>query len=82
MSEGDTVLDTSEVKDASSVEVLRSPRKRLSSELVSPVKTPKKQRRPTLASVQQVIDEDGVGGSSQKRALMTREWLRDGAHDP
>ena len=32
LSEGDTVLDTSEVKDASSVEVLRSPRKRLSSE--------------------------------------------------
>ena len=35
-----------------------------------------------MASVQQVIDEDGVGGSSQKRALMTRERLRAGEHDP
>ena len=82
LSEGDTGLDTSEVKDASLVEVLRCPRKLLCSELVSAVKTPKKQRRPTLASVQQVIDENCVGGSSQRRALMTREQLRADAHDP
>ena len=82
LSEGDVGLDTSEVKVVPLEDVLRSPRKRLSSELVSPVKIPKKQRRPTLVSVQQVVDEDGVGGSSQKRALMTRERLRAGAHDP
>ena len=29
-----------------------------------------------------MIDEDGFGSSSQKRALMTGERLRSGEHDP
>ena len=81
LSVGEAGLDPTEVKDPPD-EVSRSSRKRLSSEIVSLEKIPKKIRRPKLASVQQVIDDDGAGGSSHKRALMTREKLRAGEHDP
>ena len=82
LSEGDVELESTELKDPVRVEATRPPRKRVSSELTTLERIPKKPRRPTLASVQQVIDEDGFGSSSQKCALMTRERLRAGEHDP
>ena len=82
-SEGDAGMGSTELKDpVLDDNVDRPPRKRVSSELAFPERIPKKPKRPTLASVQQVIDEDGFGSSSQKRALMTRERLRAGEHDP
>ena len=82
LSEGDVELESTELKDPVLEESTRPPRKRVSSELTTLERIPKKSRRPTLASVQQVIDEDGFGSSSQKHALMTRERLRAGEHDP
>ena len=82
LSEGDVGLESTELKDPVLEDTTRPPRKRVSSELTTLERIPKKPRRPTLASVQQVIDEDGFGSSSQKRALMTRERLRAGEHDP
>ena len=42
----------------------------------------KKPRFPVLASVDQITADDGIGGASKQRALMTREKLRAGLHDP
>ena len=47
-----------------------------------PLGITKKPKTPLLASVEQVTAESGLGGSSVKRALMTRERLRAGTHDP
>ena len=82
LSEGEAALEPAVLRVPLHEEVSRSPRKRPSSELVPLEKISKKPKRPTFASVQQIIDGDGIGGSSQKRALMTRERLRAGEHDP
>ena len=42
----------------------------------------KKPRVPSLASVEKISADDGIGGASKQRALMTRERLRAGQHDP
>ena len=50
---------------------------------ISPSKpVTKKPRFPVLASVDQITADDGIGGVSKQRALMTREKLRAGLHDP
>ena len=35
-----------------------------------------------MASVEKISADDGIGGASKHRALMTRERLRAGQHDP
>ena len=50
---------------------------------LSPKQTkPKRPRVPVLATVEQISAGDGIGGGSKRRALMTRERLRAGQHDP
>ena len=50
---------------------------------ISPSKpVTKKPRFPVLATVDQITADDGIGGGSKQRALMTREKLRAGLHDP
>ena len=65
-----------------SLERADSSRKRASSDLGFSLSSPKKPKTPVLASIEQVTAESGLGGSSVKRALMTRERLRAGSHDP
>ena len=43
---------------------------------------PEKPRVPVLTSVGKITADDGIGGASKQRALMTRERLRAGQHDP
>ena len=82
VSEVDTALEPTFEKELSLEVAPTSARKRDSSALLSLERIPKKPRRPTLASVQQVVDEDIAGASSLKRTLFTREKLRAGEHDP
>ena len=82
VSEVDTGLEPAVEKDLSLEVGSKSAQKRDSSGLLSHERSSKKPRRPVLASVQQVVDEEGAGASSLKRTLFTREKLRAGEHDP
>ena len=57
-------------------------RKRSLSDVSDQQSKPKRPRVPVLTSVERIAAEDGIGGASKRRALMTRERLRAGQHDP
>ena len=57
-------------------------RKRNLTDIVPIHRKPKKAKFPTLTSVAHITENEGIGGSSTGRALMTREKLRAAQHDP
>ena len=57
-------------------------RKRNLADLVPLQRRAKKAKFPTLTSVAHITENEGMGGSSTGRALMTREKLRAAQHDP
>ena len=59
-----------------------SVRKRSISDVSDQQSKPKKPRVPVLTSVEKISADDGIGGASKQRALMIRERLRAGQHDP
>ena len=82
LSEVEAELEPSLVQEIPLELMATSARKRVSSLLLSPERIPKRTKRSTLASVQQVVDEEVPGAPSSKRTLLTREKLRAGEHDP
>ena len=72
LSEVETGLEIALEWDLSLEVLSSSASKRNCSGLLSLERT-QKPRRPTLASVQQVVDDDGAWCSSTKRTLFTRE---------
>ena len=58
-----------------------SARKRNLADLVPLQRRAKKVKSPTLTSVAHITENEGMGGSSTGRALMTREKLRAAQHD-